>query len=465
MHIGEPQSHTSGEDLAGIEIFRFDNRSEHEVLHRKNVIILKQSPTNRKAKQRRKQVRGGTTGKAKAFDRNNPHVRALLDSALDPRVVFRAVRDDQGRICDFIFAEANDSACTYNLLGREQLVGRRLLDLFPNVRQSGLFDMYRRIIETGENLELDDFRYQHEIHNEDRVFRIRAVPVGDELAYTWRDVTAESADRTDRTHSRSVNGAASDYRRPLTMERRKKRDLNREAAAQMHELELLTRRLIEIQEQQQQTVSRELHDNVAQVLAAVTNRITLARNSGAKLPAWLTHELYDLQENIDSALNDIRTLAREMRPSLLDHCGFAAALDKHAEDFRRRTGMDFELDLEPGAAAAFDNESLTHLFRLVQEALQNIEEHSGASLAWLRLRQNDGQLRLEIGDNGNSFTEERIVEAQRDGHLGLLGMRERTELLGGDFHLAAIPSQGTTIRAIIPYHRERERANDAEQHL
>ncbi|MFM8719137.1 MAG: sensor histidine kinase, partial [Chthoniobacterales bacterium] len=247
------------------------------------------------------------------------------------------------------------------------------------------------------------------------------------------------------------------------MERRKKRNLPSDAAAQMEDLELLTRRLIQIQEQQQQTISRELHDNVAQVLTAVNARMTLARTAKAKIPAWLQHELCDLQENIDVALTDIRTLARELRPSLLDHCGFAAALEKHVQGFRERTGMDFALELDGEAAVSFDNESLTHLFRLVQEALQNIEEHSGASRAWLRLAQQEDEMQLEIGDNGRAFTEERLVEAQRDGHLGLLGMRERAELLGGSFLLEAVPDRGTSIRVSVPVPPPRK--NDAEFHL
>lgn len=238
--------------------------------------------------------------------------------------------------------------------------------------------------------------------------------------------------------------------RPLILERRKKRDLPRDAKAQMQELELLTRRLIQIQEQQQQTVSRELHDNIAQVLTAVTNRLALARTTSARIPAWLQHELFDLQEHIGNALDDIRTLARDMRPALLDHCGFAAALEKQTQGVRTRTGMDFRLEIDAGAVVPFDSENLTHLFRLAQEALQNIEEHSRASQAWLQLGRKNGELHLEIGDNGSAFSAARVTEAQADGHLGLLGMRERAELLGGSFLLESEPGTGTVIRVAVP---------------
>ena len=237
--------------------------------------------------------------------------------------------------------------------------------------------------------------------------------------------------------------------RPLTLERRKARDLQRETGAQMQELELLAQSLMKLQEAQQKKVSRELHDNVAQVLSAVTNRITLARTS-AKMPAWLRQELLGLQQDLETALTDIRILARGMRPALLDHCGLCAALDKHAEGFRQRTRIALEMQVDSEAAKFIDPENLTHLFRLAQEALHNIEEHSGATRAWLAIVRNNGTMHLEVGDDGCGFTPERINEAQADGHLGLLGMRERAELLGGSFHLETAPAKGTTLRVAVP---------------
>ena len=150
-------------------------------------------------------------------------------------------------------------------------------------------------------------------------------------------------------------------------------------------------------------------------------------------------------------LSDVRTLARELRPALLDHFGFAAAIKKHADDFRQRTRLTLDLHLQPETVSFLDTDDLTHLFRLTQEALRNIEEHSRANRAWIRLHDNDGCLHLEIGDDGCSFTPERVTEAQADGHLGLLSMRERAELLGGTFHLDGEPQRGTVIRVIIPF--------------
>jgi signal transduction histidine kinase len=237
-------------------------------------------------------------------------------------------------------------------------------------------------------------------------------------------------------------------KRPIVFERRKKQDFSAEAESHLREFQELAHSLLEQREQEQQTISRELHDNIAQVLSAVNARLNIAQEESHS--AWVRQELSDLREHLQSAIEDVRTLARELRPSVFDHSGFAAALEKHAEGFRERTRINLEVCVLPEAVSFLGNGDLTHLFRLTQEALQNIEEHSGARNAWIDLRPNDGALHLEIGDDGRAFTPERVVEAQQDGHLGLLGMRERAELLGGDFLLEAVPDQGTVIRVTIP---------------
>ena len=265
----------------------------------------------------------------------------------------------------------------------------------------------------------------------------------------------------DGSQDGEKDGAVS--HRPLSMERRKPQALPREVTEQIKELELLAKNLLQSQEAQQQTISRELHDNIAQVLSAITARLSLAKD--AAISAWVRHELTDLREQLKAAIDDVRTLARDLRPPILDHNGFAAALEKHVDAFRGRTRMTLDMQIDPKAASILDSESLTHLFRLSQEALQNIEEHSQATRAWLRIEQLDGHMHLEIGDNGNGCTEHRVKEAQRDGHLGLLGMRERAELLGGSFLLEAVPAQGTSIRVTIPPPAKTTLINNHENHL
>jgi len=124
-----------------------------------------------------------------ALEMERARLHATLDSLLDPHVMLEAVRDKQGRIIDFVYADANEAACRYNKMERARLVGRRLLELLPAHTSSGLLDMYCHALETDQPLVLNDFVYPHEILAEDRRFDIRAVRVGDALSFTWRDVT------------------------------------------------------------------------------------------------------------------------------------------------------------------------------------------------------------------------------------------------------------------------------------
>jgi diguanylate cyclase (GGDEF)-like protein/PAS domain S-box-containing protein len=116
-------------------------------------------------------------------------LRATLDSLLDPHVLLVAVRDEEGRIVDFMYTSVNDAACDYMRMPREDLEGARLLDLLPGQAGSGMLAMYAEAVESGEPLSLDDYAYPHEMFEDERRYDIRAVRVGDALSFTWRDVT------------------------------------------------------------------------------------------------------------------------------------------------------------------------------------------------------------------------------------------------------------------------------------
>ena len=114
---------------------------------------------------------------------------ATLDSLLDPHVVLRARRNAMGAIEDFTYMEANGAACHYNQLSHDELVGHTLLEVLPGHSGQGLLALYIQAVESGEPLVLDDYPYPHEILGQTRRYDIRGVPQGEELVYTWRDVT------------------------------------------------------------------------------------------------------------------------------------------------------------------------------------------------------------------------------------------------------------------------------------
>ena len=127
----------------------------------------------------------------KALVAESAILRATVDSLLDPHVRFGLVRDEVGQIIDFVFEDANAAACEYNKMTYEELIGTRLLDLLPGHTATGLLELYRGVVETGEPLVLDDYVYPHELlGGEERRYDIRAARIaGNGLSYTWRDVT------------------------------------------------------------------------------------------------------------------------------------------------------------------------------------------------------------------------------------------------------------------------------------
>ncbi len=213
-------------------------------------------------------------------------------------------------------------------------------------------------------------------------------------------------------------------------------------------LRLLARELLRLQEEQRHALSRELHDNIAQLLSATTTRIALARRNVRSNA--LRKELAEVRKALETVLQEVGELSRQLRPSLLDQVGLPAAIEKHAAAFRERVKLDLTVECHVPSASDLDGERATNLFRIAQEALHNIEKHAGATAARIRLLEDDKLLRLEIEDNGRSFHPDRASEAQKNGHLGLVGMRERAEMLGGTLEIHAEPGNGTTVRAAVP---------------
>jgi PAS domain S-box-containing protein len=114
---------------------------------------------------------------------------ATIDSLMDPHVMLLAIRDPLGKIVDFEYTQANEAACKYNQMAREDLIGRRLLDLFPGHATTGLLERFVNTIETGEPIVLDDYAYDNDILHASRRYDVRGVKLGDQLSYTWCDVT------------------------------------------------------------------------------------------------------------------------------------------------------------------------------------------------------------------------------------------------------------------------------------
>lgn len=196
----------------------------------------------------------------------------------------------------------------------------------------------------------------------------------------------------------------------------------------------LLRAWLRSQEEERRRIARELHDEVGQALTGLI--LGLEGLAGEKALA--------LKELARRTLSEVRRLALDLRPSVLDHLGLEAALRRYVREFSERTGV--EVDLSFHLRSSLSQELEIVIYRVVQEALTNVARHSGSSKAAVGVLEMGGEVRVFVEDEGKGFD----PEAVGLGHQGLLGMRERVELVGGRLLLESAPGEGTRIQIRLP---------------
>lgn len=207
----------------------------------------------------------------------------------------------------------------------------------------------------------------------------------------------------------------------------------------------LSRRLLRIQEEERRHLSRELHDEFGQLLATISLHLHAAKGvAGAKAQPSLDESIAMLQQ----AGAQVRSLALELRPTMLETGGLESALRWLAQQHQQRAGIVTEV---VGHVTEVSGDLAIACFRVVQEALTNVVRHARAEHVWIELNQHEGSLELVVRDDGVGFEVTRTIErAASGGNLGLLGMRERVEILGGSLEIDSRSGQGTRIRISLP---------------
>lgn len=207
-------------------------------------------------------------------------------------------------------------------------------------------------------------------------------------------------------------------------------------------LKALTQRIFDTQEEERGRVARELHDSISQILVGVRYTLELARRRLIVKDDRAGESLGLGIDNLNGAIQEVRRISRDLRPGVLDDLGLGPALQALAEEFGRRTGLDVEFSTNP-FRNRLDQESKIALYRIAQEALTNVERHSGASKVKVLVRGTKDGAIVRIEDNGHGMPADR-----RDG-LGLRNMVERMEQLDGKLRILS-SRQGTTIEAQVP---------------
>jgi signal transduction histidine kinase len=341
--------------------------------------------------------------------------RTLFEAMDEGFALCELVRDADGRVVDYRYLDLNPALVRQGGIAPDVLRGQRATEAFPNL-DPWLIDAYARVVESDESITVE-----HDFPHVGRWLRINAFPRGgDRFAVLFSDVSERmSAEAALRESEAS---------------------LQRRVAEATTELRALSRRLLNVQEEERRALARELHDEVGQVLTGLALQLGEGSTSDARLEEAL---------RIVADLTDqVRQLSIDLRPAALDRYGLLPALRSRLERYERQTGVRVDMRQE-GVARRFPPEIEIAVYRIVQEALTNVARHAGVNSAEVRLFADDTALTASICDEGRGFR-----PGEGAGAGGLDGMRERAELLGGSLTVDAEPGGGVTITAELPLDAE-----------
>ena len=208
----------------------------------------------------------------------------------------------------------------------------------------------------------------------------------------------------------------------------------------------LAQKLISTQESTLRYISRELHDEFGQILTAIGSMLSRAGNQIPEGSPVRT-DLREVGEITQNTLDKVRTLSQALHPVMLDEVGLESTLDWYIPTVERQTGVDISYE-KSGTPFAVDANVGIHIYRVLQEAMNNVTRHSEAKNAWVRLQFLPEALRLEVEDHGKGFAAQKAQQG-----IGLVAMRERSELLAGTLEFLKPAAGGTLVRLTVPVER------------
>jgi signal transduction histidine kinase len=324
---------------------------------------------------------------------------------------------------------------------------------------TALYDKYVAVLETGSVNDLQ--AYARDLSR--RIIH-RGVETQDVLGIVLllRDVLARSLFKKYRSKPELLNRVFDAY------EPAANRIANTVAVSFVEQRERVIRRqqraiqMLHVQEEERKRISRELHDEVGQAVVGINTYLALSqRESPAKQNSVLRTQIADIEKLLLGAMNRLHSFARELRPAMLDDLGLVPTLRSYLKEYAERTGLlvHFERSARDALLTA---EQGTALFRISQEALNNVARHAQATEVTISLRRVKNGVQLRIKDNGQGFAVEEQRAAIEEKRLGLLGMQERVRLMDGRFLVRSAPGAGTTLVAEIPLHAAAWRAEALE---
>jgi len=343
------------------------------------------------------------------------------------------------------------------LLGysRNQLIGKELFEIGLFKDEAASRQMIQKLRKNNE------VRYE-ELPLENRAGRNQQVEVVANLYQEGgqpviqcnvRDITARKL--AEEMSQRNVKLKREIVRRQrveedLRANRKEQSRLLKQSRSQQKQLRDLSHQILSAQEEERKRISRELHDIISQTLVGINvNLSVLEKESALSSPATFRKQLFKTQQLVRKAVETIHEYARELRPTMLDDLGLIPALQVHLERFMADTGIRVNLN----ASAKIDQattEVRTALYRIAIAALTNVARHSKASHVEVSIESLEDIIRMTIKDDGEGFLVTAKAGSRKNNRLGLVGMKERAEMIGGTFQVESAPGASTTVLVEIP---------------
>jgi PAS domain S-box-containing protein len=367
------------------------------------------------------------------------NVAEMLRIAVDRRLVMTALRRSEERyrsvvehqsdlVCRFLpdttLTFVNDAYCRFFDKRRDELLGRRFIELIPEVGREGALEQIESLVRTRQ-----DIRHEHPV----------LLPDGRIGRQMWIN-HAIAAANGELEELQGIGRDITDRWRAEEALRQKEASL-REA---YERIKSLAHRLILAQEAERTEIARDLHDDVSQQVAALSIGLSLVETRLAEQPNT-QREVARLREMAGGLAEKVRHVSHALHPGVLQHAGLSAAIASHCEAVAAQHAFSVSFDSR-GAFHDVDSDIALCLYRAVQQALRNVAMHANATRSWVVLTRIGHQVELTITDNGRGFD----PSTARARGLGLLSIEERVHLANGKFRVTSRPGGGARMTIQVP---------------
>ena len=371
---------------------------------------------------------------------NEERYYSLFSHMIDGFAYHKMVYDDNGRPIDYVFLEVNDAFETITGLDAENLIGEKITRVIPGIEtdEAGWIGIFGKVAKEGE-----DVRFENFSRTLNRWYRVSAFSTEkDYFVAVFEDITEK------KRMENEIRKAKDELENRVIQRTAELNEANLELEKSEKQLRHLSFKLLTAEEEERKRVAGEIHDSIGSSLAAIkyglegAGNLLAAETQAAKM---IDTSIQMTQEAIEEA----RRLMNDLRPPLLDARGVVPTIEWYCRRFQSiYPDIEIETDLSADDSKIPEKLKIV-IFRVIQEAFNNLAKYSGADRAAIRLTGNAGHLNLVIEDNGKGFdTEEKFsLAASGRGGLGITGMKERVDQTRGAFDIESSVNKGTTIRA------------------